>query len=480
MRHKEIGRIEMRAPAKAAVWYFVGGAIGKAVGLIATPIFTRLLSSEEFATLPLFMTWVGLIGAACGVSGSLGARGKMLIEGEGRGEEISYAFFGYGIIQLLACMLLYFLLYPILSRLGAPSIGLSLFVFLQLILDTAIHSQTTRLKANYGYKRAVGISIFLSVAPVVISYIIISLFGARGEYRVIGSLIAGGALAVPIIFRALKGGRLYDKAVFRELFRTEAPLLPKNLASALLFSADRLMITAFFGFEALSAYTISHSVGAAGGFIVTALSAAATPWVIRRLSSGRTEGICETSDTAVLLLTLGAIMICGLAPELLGFLAPSGYDAPLSVIAPLTLSSVPLFLSGLLSGVAASEGHGFSAAMPGVITAVLSIMLNALLFSIFSIEVAGVGYFVANLLGLFIADAIRSRQGGERLFSKSRLTLSLFVGGALCLIALAYDYSLAMRATLILLAVVISLPLLLGFLVRVGIKRPPKSGGEGV
>ena len=333
------------------------------------------------------------------------------------------------------------------------------------------------LKANYAYKRVVGIGIFLSVAPAVISYVIISLFGARGEYRIVGSLLAGGVLAVPIIFRALKSGRLYDRAVFRELFRTEVPLLPKNLASALLFSADRLMITAFYGTTALSAYTISHSVGAAGGFIVTALSAAATPWVIGRLSSGRTEGIREVCDTAVLLLTLGSVMICGLAPELLGFLAPSGYDAPLSVIAPLTLSSVPLFLSGLLSGVAASEGRGFSAALPGVITAALSIALNALLFSIFSIEVAGIGYFIANLAGLFIAAAIRARQGGERLFSKSKLSLSLFVGGVLCLIALAYDYSIAMRAVLILLAAMISLPLLLGFLVRIGIKRPPKIGG---
>lgn len=467
-------------PVRAAAWYFAGGAVGKAAGLIATPIFTRLLSAEEYATLPLFMTWVGLLGTVTGIAGALGVRGRMVIERERYGEGLSAALLGYGFLHILACMLLYFLLYPILSRLGAPSVGLSLLVFLELFIDCAIFNETTRLRATFSYRRAVGIGIFLSILPMVISYIIILLFGARGDGRVFGTLIAGGILALPIVLRAIKGGSLYNGRVWRELFRAEMPLLPRNLASALLFSADRLMITAFYGATALSAYTISHSVGAVGGFIVTALSAALTPWAIRRISVGRTEGICEAADTAAMLLVLFAVLLCGVSPEVLRILAPSGYDLPLFVIAPLSLSSVPLFLSGLITSVAASEGRGAAAALPGVIATVLTVGLNALLFSLLPIEVAGVGYFIANLAGLIVADALRVRQGGERLFSRNKLILSLFVGGILCLTALAFDYSIAMRAVLILLAIVISLPLIFGFLVRVGIKKPPKAGGEEV
>lgn len=474
-RRKRSPKIEMRTPARAAMWYFAGGAIGKAVGLIATPIFTRLLSSEEYAILPLFMTWVGLLGAVTGIAGALGVRGRMVIENK-YGAGLSAALLGYGYLHILAGMIIYFLLYPLLSPLGAPSVSLSLLVFLELFIDCTIFNETTRLKAKFSYVRAVAIGIFLSVAPVLISYIIILLFGARGDGRVFGTLIAGGILAVPIILRALKGGKLYKGKVWRELFRTEMPLLPRNVATALLFSADRLMITAFYGATALSAYTISHSVGAVGGFIVTALSAALTPWVIRRISVGRTEGLLEAADTAAMLLVLFAVLLCGVAPEALRILAPSGYDLPLFVIAPLALSSVPLFLSGLLSAVAASEGRGASAALPGVIAAALTVGLNALFFSLFSIDVAGVGYFIASLVGLFVAGAIRKRQGGAPLFSRDKLILSLFVGGILCLTALAYDYSIAMRGVLILLAIVLALPLLFGFIVKVGIKKRPKTG----
>ena len=471
MRKDKDEKNRVKTPVRAAAWYFAGGAIGKAAGLIATPIFTRLLSSEEYSTLPLFMTWVGLLGTFTGIAGALGVRGRMVMESERSGEGLSAAFLGFGYLQILVCMLIYFLLHPLLSRLGAPSVGLSLLVFLELFVDCAVFNETTRLKATFGYRRCVAIGIFLSCAPIVISYIIILLFGAVGEARVIGTLIAGGALSVPIILRALKRGKLYDRIVWRELFRSEMPLLPRNIAAALLFSADRLMITAFYGSSALSAYTISHSVGAVGGFIVTALSAALTPWVIRQRAARRSEGICEATDTAAMLLNLFSVLLCCIAPEVLRILAPSGYDLPLFVIAPLALSSVPLFLSGLLTSVAASEGRGASAALPGVIAAALTVGSNALLFSLLPIDVAGVGYFVANLAGLFVADALRERQGGETLFSKGKLILSLFVGGMLCLTALAYDYSIAMRAVLVLLAIVISLPLLLGFLVRVGIRK---------
>lgn len=466
-----VHKIQMRKPARAAAWYFTGGAVGKAVGLIATPIFTRLLSSEEYAVLPFFMTWVGILGAFSGIAGSFGVRGRMLIEKDKYGEGLCAAFLGYTYLQLLACMLAYFALYPILARVGAPGVGLSLLVFLQLFVDGAIYCEGTRLKANYSYRRATLIGAFLSLAPVLISYIIILIFGGKGEFRVIGVLISGAVLAIPIIARALYGGRLYDKIVWQRLLRTEVPLLPRNAAGALLLFADRLMITAYYGASALSAYTIAHSVGAAGGFIVSALSAAATPWVIKHLAEGRTDGVREALNSAVMLLTLSAVLICGIAPEIIGFLAPEGYDVPLSTIAPLALSCVPVFLVGIMSATAAGDGHGFSAAIPGVVAAGLTIGLNSVTFRYFSFAVAGFNYLLASCAGLTVAAALAKRKGGELIFSKDKLILSLLVGGLLCGVALAYDYSIAMRAVLILIAIALALPLLLGFLVKVGIKR---------
>ena len=472
--------MKMRTPARAAAWYLAGGALGKAIGLIATPIFTRLLSSEEYAILPLFMTWVGILGAFSGIAGSFGIRGRMLIERNKYGEGLCAALIGYTYLQLFICMLAYFALYPALSRVGAPSVGLSLLVFLELFIDGAIYCESTQLKANYSFRKASLIGIFLSLCPVVLSYIIISILGARGEFRVYGVLISGGVLAIPFIARALKSGRLYNKAVWQKLLRTELPLLPRGVAGALLLFADRLMITAYYGAGALSAYTISHSVGAAGGFIVTALGAAATPWVLRRLSEGRLDGVREALDSAVMLLILSAVLICGIAPEVVGFLAPSGYAVPLGAIAPLALSCVPSFLIGIMSATAAGDGRGFSAALPGIMAAGISIGLNALSFRYFPFEVAGLNYFIASIIGLIVAAALSRHGTGALMFSLDRLILSLLLGGMLCLTALAFDYSIAMRAVLILLAVVISLPLLLGFLVRIGIKRPPKSGGDGV
>ena len=89
MRKDKDEKNRVKTPVRAAAWYFAGGAIGKAAGLIATPIFTRLLSSEEYSTLPLFMTWVGLIGTFTGIAGALGVRGRLVMESERSREEHS-------------------------------------------------------------------------------------------------------------------------------------------------------------------------------------------------------------------------------------------------------------------------------------------------------------------------------------------------------------------------------------------------------
>ena len=472
------GRVH--APMRAAAWYCVGGGIGKAVGLIATPFFTRLLTSEEYAILPLFLTWVGILGAFSGISGASGVRVRMELDRERYGEGLTAALLGYGFLQIGICMVLYFALYPILKTVGAPSVGLSLLIFLQLIADGAIGLELTRMRAIYKYRTVVLVGIILCVIPQLASYIIITLFGGRGEYRVFGMLAASLAVAVPFAYRALRHGRPYNRDIWGCLFRTELPMLPKSIAAALLSGADRLLITAFYGVGALSAYTISHSVGAAGGFVVTAVSAAISPWVLKRIADGRSDGIREACDSGGTLLTVSAVLICGIAPELLSILAPRGYNAPLSVIAPLALSAAPTFLLGISSAALASEGHGFSAAAPGVAAAVLSIGLNAISFRFLPFSVAAFNYFLSNLAALYLAAILQKRSGGALIFSSGRLLLSLAVGGLLCGTALAYEYSIAMRGVLMLLAITLSLPLAIGFLSRVGLgsrakKRSPKA-----
>lgn len=46
---------------KAGVWYVVSSVIVRAIAVITTPIFTRLLSTAEYGTVSTFTSWYSLL-----------------------------------------------------------------------------------------------------------------------------------------------------------------------------------------------------------------------------------------------------------------------------------------------------------------------------------------------------------------------------------------------------------------------------------
>ena len=63
---KNSGRgISLRLPAKATIYYTLSSALAKAVGILTTPIFTRILSGEDYGKYTLYMSWLGLCTTIC-------------------------------------------------------------------------------------------------------------------------------------------------------------------------------------------------------------------------------------------------------------------------------------------------------------------------------------------------------------------------------------------------------------------------------
>ena len=46
---------------KARLWYVISSIMVKAISIITTPIFTRMLSTSEYGTVSTFTSWSGLL-----------------------------------------------------------------------------------------------------------------------------------------------------------------------------------------------------------------------------------------------------------------------------------------------------------------------------------------------------------------------------------------------------------------------------------
>ncbi len=53
---------------KAGMWYVVSSVMVKAVSVITTPIFTRILTTDEYGYVSTFATWYSLLLVICSLN----------------------------------------------------------------------------------------------------------------------------------------------------------------------------------------------------------------------------------------------------------------------------------------------------------------------------------------------------------------------------------------------------------------------------
>ena len=48
-------------PVKASLWYTVCNVINKGLALLSTPIFTRIMTEEQYGTFSVFQSWYSIL-----------------------------------------------------------------------------------------------------------------------------------------------------------------------------------------------------------------------------------------------------------------------------------------------------------------------------------------------------------------------------------------------------------------------------------
>ena len=51
----------MSKPAKASLWFAVSNIVNKGIVFLTTPLFTRILSKEEYGIISLYSTWLAFL-----------------------------------------------------------------------------------------------------------------------------------------------------------------------------------------------------------------------------------------------------------------------------------------------------------------------------------------------------------------------------------------------------------------------------------
>ena len=440
MRIKEIIK-SVKLPARASVYYLAASILGKIINFILIPFSTRLMSSEEYGQLSLYMALLGGASVICSAFSSSSAVYKGIKDhDENKSEYIKSVLWTSWGFSVIICILL-FAFSPLLALKGILYIPLAL----QIICDTTIAVAMCSGRFYYQYKRVVVITVISVLLPPTLSIIILKTWGGGYLARIFSLLTVSVCLAIYCYVNILKTDSRTSIENVKYIVKNSIPLLPHTASSAFLVQADKLIITSLLGAAALAKYSVVYSLGMALQFTVTSISSALSPWLIRRLEARDEEKIRRLIFPMALGYFALSVCLIAIAPEAMKILAPPEYSDALPSLVPIALSTPFYFLSTVATVGLIQSGKGGFSIIISCINAVLCIGLNYSLIGSLGFLGAGIVNLVCHAVSAMLSIYMLGKFGHKRFISSRWVAMPFLLSGVLGLLIYGFSDSIAPR-----------------------------------
>ena len=319
---------------KAGSWYTFTNFFVKGLAFITIPIFTRILSTEDYGLVSLYNTWVLILSIVIGLSLNESIRrGKYDFPEE-------YDQFSSSITALTVIIFSgFFMLFGLLKTSMQSILGFSDLLFYMMLFQayfTFINDLLiTKLRYEYKYKAVSIISIILSIIGIVLSiYLITHVFD---ESRYIGKIIGNGIPIILLGFIALfyllnKGRRYFNTIYWKYALILSMPLIIHNLSNVANNQFDRVLINHYIGESATGIYSFAYNIGTIVTVIAVSFSQAWLPWFFEKFKNNEIQVIRNRAKLYRDAFTFVYIIILMVSTELVKVMADPAYWVGLDIV----------------------------------------------------------------------------------------------------------------------------------------------------
>ncbi len=415
----------LNVPGRASAWYLASGMFTKAIGILSTPIFTRLMSTEDYGS---FSFYLSVIGIACGIVAPFCSGSQIYSVISKFKNKSCDCFLPASLPTLGFCGVVCLFLFTFARYFGFDFQTI-FFISFQILFDSLILLYLSFERYDYRYKKVITVIISEALLSPILSVILINALGLGYIGRVLGLLIPSGSIAITILLTHIyKNRRVFQKEAAYLILESGSPLLPNAILGSVTTQSDRIIIAYILGQAAIAKYSVAHSVGVGLYFVITSLSSALTPWMIRRLDAG--EGRRISNIVGIIGISLGAcsLFLIALAPEALLLLAPSEYSDAVGAVAPIALSTVPAFFSATASAILIHKGYGRRLTSVKLISLFVGVVSGLLLIPRLGYFGAGMGVFLSEICSAIATILFLNKSDDKaKIFSINSLAYSISI-----------------------------------------------------
>lgn len=438
--------VNMDIKIKASFWFMFCNILQKGVALLTTPIFTRILTSEQYGLYANYQSWnfIIIIFATLNLYGGVYNNGMIKYEKD----RISFtaAIQGLSTTSAVCVFLIYILFHDWWNDIFQLTTPLMIMMFFEFVFSPAYSYWLLRNRFDYKYVKITLITVISTIINPLLAIIAIVNSNSKVEARAFCHTVIIVLFALYFyIYHFKKGKKFFDKEIWKFALNFNIPLIPHYLSKIVLQQSDRIMITRLVGTSQAAFYSVAYSISMLMYIVTNAINSTLIPYTYQAIKQDEPSRLKKNTDKIVLLVACGCLFAVLITPEIIRIFATEEYYDAIWVMPPVCISVYFLFICGLFSNVEFYFEKTKGIMWASIFAALLNVILNYLLLPRYGYYAAGyttlVCYIIFTILHYIMYRRIlKEKQIKESYYDENKL-LSISVITVVGMILLSFTYN---------------------------------------
>lgn len=326
---------------KSSIAFAFASMISAGMSYLTTPIFTRILSPNEYGQVTVFLTWQSVFGIIAMFSLNYGVFNNGMMDYPDDRDRFSFSILGLSnVITLIFGSLIFLVKFcnDKVINIEYQYLGIMFLIFL---VQPAYNFWIARQRYEYKYKAAFIVSIIIAMlAPIVSIFLVLFINENKVAARIFG--LESTLLLIYGLFYILlakKNNFKFNCQYWKYAFLFNLPLLPHYLSTYILSGSDRIMISYLVNDTATGYYSVSYSIASLGIIIWTAINGSLIPYTYQKCKDKKYKELNKVINIILSIIFICCVTIIFIAPEIIAFFAAREYASGV-VIVPAVVAGI--------------------------------------------------------------------------------------------------------------------------------------------
>lgn len=364
-------------PTKASLWFIISNVLIKGISFFTLPIFTRLLTTGEYGILSVYSSWVSTISIITTLTIWGGVFNVGMVKFEDKCKKMMSAFQGLAIFITGIVFLISLIFLEKVSFLLGISNLLVICMYIEILTQIPFNIWATEQRYKFEYKKLILVTVIMSIINPIIGIIAVNNSTYKVEARIISNLLINFIIGfVLFIYIQLRGKSFFDSFFWKFGFKFNIVLVPHYLSTQILNQSDRLMINSICGESDAGIYSVAYNFALLLSLVTNGVNSSLTPYIYQNLKNENNRNLPNNITRVVLLISVMALGLICLVPDMFLLMLPDSYYPALKVIPPVTVGAYFLFLYPLFGAIEFYFEETKYVTIASTIGAIINVILN--------------------------------------------------------------------------------------------------------